>query len=202
MAIEHDSIVDSELHEPKGVASAALNTVYVADGAGSGNWKVPYATGVEDYNDLSSPALTPSAGVAVKVLNDSNGSFTNTAYKIPGYPDIWDSTTNQFDFSHLSLGDSVDIRFDFSVTTSGANDDVSIIVRPGVGASPYDLVVKRQEWRNAGTYQLTVWYSLYMGDTNTLNNPAEVYIECETGGDSITVNGWYVRTNKRIPEYV
>jgi len=202
MAIEHSTISTGNLHEPKGIASATSNQVYVSDGAGSGSWKTPYTTGVEDYNDLSSPTLTPAIGVAEKVLNDGNGSFTNKTYKIPTYPDIWNTSTNQFDFSHLDLGDSVDIRFDFNVTTSGSNDDVSIIFRAGVGASPYDLLAKRLEWRDAGTHHFTAWYSVYMGDANTRDNPAEVYILCGTNADTVVTNGWYVRTNKRTPEYV
>ena len=201
MAIEHNAIADGERHEPKGIASATANQVYVANGAGSGVWKTPYISGVEDYNHAG-VSLSPSAGVDIKVLNDGLGAFTNKTYKIPGYQDIWNTTTNQFNFDHLTLGDSVDLRLDFSVTTNGANDDVSIKLKLGVGGSPYDLLAKRQEWRNAGTYQLTVWYSLYMGDSNTLDNPGEVYIACETGGDTVLCNGWYVRTNKRIPEYV
>lgn len=35
----HADLTGAELHEPKGAASAAVNTVYVADGAGSGTWK-------------------------------------------------------------------------------------------------------------------------------------------------------------------
>jgi hypothetical protein len=40
MTIEHKNITDAELHEPLGVVSAAVNKVYVADGAGSGAWKL------------------------------------------------------------------------------------------------------------------------------------------------------------------
>jgi hypothetical protein len=36
--VSHASLTGSQLHEPKGAAAAALGTVYVADGAGSGNW--------------------------------------------------------------------------------------------------------------------------------------------------------------------
>lgn len=39
MAIQHKSIPDIFLHEPKGVASAAAGTTYLADGAGSGQWQ-------------------------------------------------------------------------------------------------------------------------------------------------------------------
>jgi hypothetical protein len=36
--VEHSALTGSNLHESKGVASAAVSTVYVADGAGSGSW--------------------------------------------------------------------------------------------------------------------------------------------------------------------
>lgn len=39
MAIEHASIPESGLHEPKGASTASSNTTYVSDGAGSGSWK-------------------------------------------------------------------------------------------------------------------------------------------------------------------
>jgi hypothetical protein len=41
----HSSLTGAQLHEPKGVASASVGTVYVANGAGSGAWiKVPLAS--------------------------------------------------------------------------------------------------------------------------------------------------------------
>lgn len=36
--VEHSALTGSSLHEPKGVAAASANTVYVADGAASGSW--------------------------------------------------------------------------------------------------------------------------------------------------------------------
>ncbi len=35
----HASLTGGNLHEPKGVSSAAANTVYVANGSGSGTWQ-------------------------------------------------------------------------------------------------------------------------------------------------------------------
>lgn len=34
----HKDLTGTDLHEPKGAAAASANTVYVADGAGSGTW--------------------------------------------------------------------------------------------------------------------------------------------------------------------
>lgn len=36
--VQHASLTDPELHEPKGVASATSGQVYVANGSGSGTW--------------------------------------------------------------------------------------------------------------------------------------------------------------------
>lgn len=49
---EHVDLTDPELHEPKGAAAASANTVYVADGAGSGTWQ-SVDVAVLDYTDLS-----------------------------------------------------------------------------------------------------------------------------------------------------
>ena len=37
--VNHSTLTDPYLHEPKGVATAASGDVYVADGAGSGTWE-------------------------------------------------------------------------------------------------------------------------------------------------------------------
>jgi len=41
MTIQHSIIADPNIHEPKGVASAADGEVYIADGLGSGAWASP-----------------------------------------------------------------------------------------------------------------------------------------------------------------
>lgn len=46
--IEHASITDPQIHEPKGIAAATADQVYVSDGAGSGDW-----TDVADVLDAS-----------------------------------------------------------------------------------------------------------------------------------------------------
>lgn len=37
--VQHSAITDPDIHEPKGAAAASGDTVYVADGAGSGTWQ-------------------------------------------------------------------------------------------------------------------------------------------------------------------
>ncbi len=46
--IEHSSITDPDIHEPKGIAAAAVDTLYIADGAGSGAYAKIDADNVTD----------------------------------------------------------------------------------------------------------------------------------------------------------
>ncbi len=46
---QHNELTGSDLHEPKGAATASAGQVYVADGLGSGNWENP----LTDINNLN-----------------------------------------------------------------------------------------------------------------------------------------------------
>lgn len=39
MTVAHANLTGANLHEPKGASSAVADSFYVADGAGTGNWK-------------------------------------------------------------------------------------------------------------------------------------------------------------------
>jgi hypothetical protein len=75
MATEHSAITDPDIHEPKGVASANAGEVYVADGAGSGDWtdslhsKKKYLTAqLADLSTASSCwVVSPVAGSITKI---------------------------------------------------------------------------------------------------------------------------------------
>jgi hypothetical protein len=44
MAVQHRNIPDAERHEPKGISTATVDQIYVANGAASGVWKeIPYS---------------------------------------------------------------------------------------------------------------------------------------------------------------
>lgn len=57
----HSTLTGAELHEPKGADSASANTVYVADGAGSGAW-----TSIFEYGEITT---LESDAVSVSSIN-------------------------------------------------------------------------------------------------------------------------------------
>jgi hypothetical protein len=83
MTIAHSSLTDPELHEPKGIASAAANKVYVSDGAGSGDWTEFSAVTdalcldiADGSADTSYYVVTPYAGTITKLYTVIDGAVS------------------------------------------------------------------------------------------------------------------------------
>ena len=151
--------------------------------------------GFADYNDAATaitPLVVTGGGGDVQITNDTLGAFTNTAYLPSGVTSIWNSTTNQFDFSQLSLGDMIDIRLELKPTIAGQNSEVEIDLELGVGGSPYTISFGRQSFKTSGVKRIDRFNGIYMGDSNTLNNPGRFLIRSDTNLD-LVVSGWYVK---------
>jgi hypothetical protein len=77
--VEHSALTGSDLHEPKGVAAAAANRVYVSDGAASGSW-----TTVSN-SVLATEAKAFQAGLLhiqdQKASGTNGGTFTSGAWR-------------------------------------------------------------------------------------------------------------------------
>jgi hypothetical protein len=203
---QHRLLTDADgLHELKGVSAASDGQIPVASG-GSTVWQDPpqpsgyVKQGFWDYNDLataSSPIALSVAQTPYELSNDGLGTFSNTTYALAGIPDIWNSSTDRFDFDSgtgLNAGDTVDIRFDFEVTTTVANTAVEFYLELGIGGSSYQVTVNPlTNFKAAGTYNIVKWMGVYLGDNNTLQNPARVMALADNTGATVKVNGWYVR---------
>lgn len=121
MAVEHVDIVDPDIHEPKGVASADQNHVYTADGSGSGDWLHPSAHGGFYYSNI---------GTGTTIT-------TPTSYTLVG-PTT--TVTHAHEFSHNSLG-----RLTYSGTPDRhvfINCNLSVKHSTGSGQDLYFAVFK------------------------------------------------------------
>jgi hypothetical protein len=148
--------------------------------------------GLMDYNDLATAttpiSVTGGAGF-VDLTNDGLGPFTNKTYKVAGVGELWDVATNLFDWSDLSLGDQVNIRFDAEVVTTSPNQTVTIQLLVAVGGSPYTLLYSESNFKNSGPHEINRFSMVYMGDANTLNNGAKFQISSDANC-TIEVRGW------------
>ncbi len=148
--------------------------------------------GFFDYNDLttSSTPISVVGGAGYTYLtNDGAGAFTNKLYPPNGVTDVWDTTLNQFDFSQLSLGSKVETRLDIEVTTSSPNTAFSVALEVAIGGSPYDISWINSFQKTAGVHKLVVSSFIYVGDSNTRDNPAKFKIQSDENID-VKVLGW------------
>ena len=69
------------------------------------------SVGYFDYNDLATQTtpLNAVSNVALKLTNDTEGANTSTDQNPYGVSYVWDYTTNQFNFSELEVGDTIDV---------------------------------------------------------------------------------------------
>lgn len=74
--VSHASLTGSELHEPKGADTAALGTVYVANGAGSGTWS---SIGTSAFTGMVADFAAPVAPIGWLELDGSVISTTTYA---------------------------------------------------------------------------------------------------------------------------
>lgn len=155
--------------------------------------------GFYDYNDSGSATVNvPTGLVNVDITNDAAGAFTNRNFPVIGISDVWNETTNRFDWSQLKAGDMVDIRLELFVTTTSPNQLVIVDLQLAEGGFDYPISFANNVYKNAGVQTINRFNSIYMGDANTLDNPAKFVIRSDAAA-TVTVSGWYCRVLKRGP---
>lgn len=102
--VQHSVLTDPNIHEPKGVSTAAAGKVYVANGSGSGTWVYPAGHAYGDmYITGSSASQTLAAASAKTKLNPSgawvaNGNQAVTIDATNGQITILQAGVYQLDF--------------------------------------------------------------------------------------------------------
>lgn len=73
--VNHSTLTDPYLHEPKGIAAASSGSVYIADGAGSGDWtkQNSHINGYIDF-DATTPAYQHSVTTSYTALDPTFSS--------------------------------------------------------------------------------------------------------------------------------
>lgn len=152
--------------------------------------------GIFDYNDAattSTPIVVTVAGSPVILTNDELGPQTNKDHPPVGVTDVWDASSNMFDWSELKLGDMIDIRLDISVITVSVNTEIKVDLHLGTGAGSYTLpFVNEINFKTTGTQKVNVFNGIYIGDANTLDNGGLFKISTDKDC-TVIVNGWYCK---------
>ena len=133
-----------------------------------------------DYNDTTGDVVM-SADTWTTIPNNGLGAFTNKNYPPNGVTELMDVATGAIDPTELSLGDFILIRNDFTVTPQTNNTAIDLRYTLGNGGGAYTLEQQLGRLdRGAGVgYRFSLRIdSIYMGDTNTRDNPIGLQVKC------------------------
>ena len=164
--VNHNTLTDPYLHEPRGASTAAAGDVYIADGAGSGAWTQAH-TYVNGYIafDATTPAYQHSVTTSFTPLNPTFVLSTTLGWTGLSSPNArlrYDGTAN--------ITAAVQICLSFK-NNSGTNRDLELIFR------------KNGSLLNGGhaidTAENGVWKTLVLSDYGSFstNDYLEVFVK-------------------------
>ena len=146
--------------------------------------------GFIDYNDTStsaSPVLL-AANTWTTIPNNGLGAFTNKTYTPEGITELMDVNTGALDATQTELGDTILIRNDYTIIPNINNSLLSFRYSLGGSGGEYTLekLVGRLDSGSGLNYRQSLVPDLiYMGDTNTKDNPIFLQVKLSEAGTLI-----------------
>jgi fumarate reductase subunit C len=147
--ISHKNIADADRHEPKGASTAALGTVYVSDGSGSGAWEVCPAKTAVCISDMPLSPLTttiryaaaPFAGVITKLYAILNQTITANDAVITFAINGVDITNGAITVSSSGTAGTVYSATPTALNTVVAGDKITATITNAAASSIYTVHV-------------------------------------------------------------
>lgn len=151
--------------------------------------------GVYDYaNTLTAQSFTSTP---IYLQNNGLGAFTNLDYAFSNISNLFNTSTYEFDFSTLELGDKVDIRIDVNIQTTNSNQNAKISLELGIGSTPYEISILDRDFKTATTHSnITISNLFYIGNTLTKDNPAKLKFTSDASAN-VLLNGFAIIVTKR-----
>lgn len=157
--------------------------------------------GVYNYDD-DTTGTTPinlTTSTWIDVTNDGAGANTFTSGGLVGITP-YDTSTNLFDWSGLSLYDTIDIRFDTIITTTSVNEEAQARMLLSVGNLDIPLTFVRSSFKAAGTYPFFGDVKIVLYTTDVKDYDAKFQVRTDGASSTLEVNGWSMQVNKRTIE--
>lgn len=189
--VQHSSLTDPNLHEPKGIAAASANQLYLSNGSGSGTWtnanRFP-GTGWGKYTNTTYVGTTALAISTTPVLIP----FTtdDTVSQIP--ISLTGTTSSLMDLSSETLqfvaaGDLHSITLTMKVySTSGTPVTMDVILYGSSDGSTYNTLLGETTINlSKGAGQVITESSLFPVTSNMVSHGARIYAATNTGTANI-----------------
>jgi hypothetical protein len=159
--ITHSTLSGAELHEPKGIATAGVDTVYVADGAGSGEFKSVNAVygEAEVLENATLQAVTGAIDTSLDTSSDyvkttaglwTTGELSGVTFNATGGLDVLTTGTYEVSFwVTYAFSTSTVVAFKFSLDDTNTNLNTRKVSRKiGTGG---DVGAAASSWYKALT---------------------------------------------------
>lgn len=189
--VQHSSLTDPNLHEPKGISTASANQVYRSDGSGSGTWtnvnRLP-GTGWGKYTNTTYTGTTALAISTTEVLLPftTNADVSQLPIGLDGVTSsLLNLSTETLQF--VSEGDLHSITLTFKVySTSGTPVTMDIKLYGSSDGTSYTTLLGETTVNLAkGAGQVITESSLFPVTTNMVSHGARIYLATNTGTANI-----------------
>lgn len=185
--VQHASLTDPNLHEPKGISTASADHVYISDGSGSGDWtpvnRTP-GTGWGKYTNTNYVGTTvlPVSTTEVNIPFNTADTVTQLPINLAGstYP-LMDLSTEKLLF--ISQGDLHAVTLTFKVySVSGSPTFVNILLYGSSDGTTYStLLGDKTVPLSKGAGQIIVETSQFPVTANMVTHGAKMYVVTNTG---------------------
>tara|TARA_R110000782_G_scaffold196859_1_gene286132 strand:+ start:586 stop:1149 length:564 start_codon:yes stop_codon:yes gene_type:complete len=149
-----------------------------------------YWFNASDAGTAATPIVHGAGSSTTFLTNDAAGSQT-TNYNPAANANLWNATTNSFDFTSLKIGDTIEFRIDIDIANAAAQE-INIVMDLAEGTStPYTLNVNHTYFKTASTGdQITAMFRVYLGNSETRTGGARFRLT-SIAATTIVVNGWF-----------
>lgn len=188
--VQHSSLSDPNLHEPKGASTAAANTVYLANGSGSGTWtpvnRTP-GTGWGQYSNATYVGTNVLAISTTEVLVpfDTNVNVTQLPISLTGSTSsLMNLSTETLQF--VSTGDLHSITFGYTVYSLSTAVTMDLKLYGSSDGTTYSTLLGETTVSLAkGAGQIVTESSLFPVTANMVTHGARIYLRTNTGTANI-----------------
>lgn len=158
-------------------------------------YRLNRTTGTYNYQDTatSTTPISLTSGVWTNMTNNGAGGLT-LKYRATGKNEVWNVSTNRFDFTQLSLGSHVHIRSHITVTTTSANQNVRGRLVIAEGVLNVSVPIFERTFKTAGTYDIATTELVTVLTNISRDNPASLQVESDSNATAV-VQGWNCGVN-------
>lgn len=130
------------------------------------------------------------------LTNNDNGSGSFVSSPDLGPFNLWNTATNQFDFSSLAVGDMIDIGLEMNLEPASSTQDFDIFLNMGIGGTQRKVRFFQMDTKHTDDRFYSSYKGIFLRDSSDINNPAKFRLESSSGWD-VTNLSFYLKLTRK-----